>query len=99
MALSRTREAVLKELAAASDKLAANGLTKERRLALLRRQAELGDLRDGLAERARRKEAQQIPQARHGAPDGKTRASFARRSQPTKGRTPMASRGKKKTTF
>jgi hypothetical protein len=58
MALSRTRAAVLKELAVASDKLAANGMTKERRLALLRRQAELGDLRDALAERDRRKAAQ-----------------------------------------
>ena len=59
MALSRTRAAVLKELAVASDKLAATGLTKERRLALLRRQAELGDLRDALAERDRRKQAAQ----------------------------------------
>jgi hypothetical protein len=57
MALSLTRAAVLKELAAASDKLAAPALSKDKRLALLRRQAELGDLRDALAERERRKSA------------------------------------------
>jgi len=54
MALSLTRAAVLKELAVAGDKLAAPALPKEKRLALLRRQAELGDLRDALAERERR---------------------------------------------
>jgi hypothetical protein len=54
MALSGTRTAVLKELAATGDKLARTALPKEQRLALLRRQAELGDLRDALAERARR---------------------------------------------
>jgi len=57
MALSRTRTAVLKELAGVGDKLAARALTKPQRLALLRRQAELGDLRDALAERAARKPA------------------------------------------
>jgi hypothetical protein len=55
MPLDRTRTAVLKELAGVGDKLADQALTKEQRLALLRRQAELGDLRDALAERARRK--------------------------------------------
>jgi hypothetical protein len=55
MGLSLTRAAVLKELALAGDKLAAPALPKEQRLALLRRQAELGDLRDALADRARRK--------------------------------------------
>lgn len=45
---------VLKELAGVADKLADNGLTREKRLALLRRQARLGDLRDAIAERARR---------------------------------------------
>jgi hypothetical protein len=39
------------------DKLAAKALTQQQRLALLRRQAELGDLRDALAENARRKQA------------------------------------------
>jgi hypothetical protein len=57
MAFSLTRAAVLKELAAASDKLAAPALPKDKRLALLRRQAELGDLRDALADRERRKSA------------------------------------------
>jgi hypothetical protein len=37
-----------------SDKLATKALTMPQRLALLRRQAELGDLRDALADRARR---------------------------------------------
>jgi hypothetical protein len=57
MGLTRTRTAVLKELAGVGDKLAAPRLTKVQRLALLRRQAELGDLRDALADRARRKSA------------------------------------------
>ena len=51
---SLARQAVLKELAGVGDKLAARGLTMAQRLVLLRRQAELGDLRDALAERARR---------------------------------------------
>ena len=55
MALSHTRNAVLKELAGVGDKLAAKSLTTPQRLALLRRQAELGDLRDALADRARRR--------------------------------------------
>jgi cell division protein FtsB len=55
MGRSLTRNAVLKELGVVGDKLAARALTKEKRLALLRRQADLGDLRDALAERARRK--------------------------------------------
>jgi hypothetical protein len=45
---------VLKELETVADKLAAPGLTSEKRLALLRRQAQLGDLRDALADRSRR---------------------------------------------
>jgi hypothetical protein len=48
------RSQVLKELAGVADKLAEDGLTREKRLALLRRQARLGDLRDAIAERARR---------------------------------------------
>ena len=55
MGLSLTRNAVLKELAGVGDKLAVKALTQPQRLALLRRQAELGDLRDALAERARHK--------------------------------------------
>jgi hypothetical protein len=54
MGRSLTRNAVLKELDVVGDKLAARALTREKRLTLLRRQAELGDLRDALAERARR---------------------------------------------
>ena len=57
MSLSRTRNAVLKELAGVGDKLAAKKLTQQQRLALLRRQAELGDMRDALADRARRSAA------------------------------------------
>jgi hypothetical protein len=57
MSLSLTRNAVLKELAGVGDKLAAKKLTQQQRLALLRRQAELGDLRDALADRARRSAA------------------------------------------
>ena len=53
MSLSVTRTAVLKELAGVGDKLAARTLTQPQRLALLRRQAELGDLRDALAEGAK----------------------------------------------
>jgi hypothetical protein len=49
---------VLKELAGVGDKLAAKSLTQPERLSLLRRQAELGDLRDALAERERRRLAQ-----------------------------------------
>jgi hypothetical protein len=45
---------VLKQLDAVGDKLAARGLTREDRLGLLRRQAQLGDLRDAIAERSRR---------------------------------------------
>jgi hypothetical protein len=57
MALSHTRTVVLKELAGVGDKLAARALTNPERLALLRRQAELGDLRDALAEREHRRSA------------------------------------------
>jgi hypothetical protein len=45
---------LLKELEAVGDKLAARGLKREQRMVLLRRQAELGDLRDAIALRARR---------------------------------------------
>lgn len=45
---------MLKELESVADKLAAKGLTSQNRLPLLRRQAQLGDLRDAIAARARR---------------------------------------------
>jgi len=45
---------LLKEMAAVDEKLTADKLTPEKRLVLLRRQAQLGDLRDAIAERARR---------------------------------------------
>jgi hypothetical protein len=48
------RSHLLKELASVTDELANPELTREQRLALLRRQAALGDLRDAIAERARR---------------------------------------------
>jgi hypothetical protein len=50
-----TASVVLKELQRVADKLAAGEITGEQRLALLRRQAELGDLRDAMADRARRR--------------------------------------------
>jgi hypothetical protein len=46
--------AVVKELDRVADKLAAKGLTSDKRMDLLRRQAQLGDLRDAIAQRARR---------------------------------------------
>lgn len=48
------KAAVLKEMGTVAQKLAASGSNGEKRLALLRRQAQLGDLRDALADRARR---------------------------------------------
>ena len=50
-----TPSVVDKELEAVADKLAAGNVTGDKRLALLRRQAELGDLRDAIADRARRR--------------------------------------------
>jgi hypothetical protein len=50
-----TPSVVLKELQRVAEKLAAGKITGEQRLALLRRQAELGDLRDAMADRARRR--------------------------------------------
>lgn len=57
MARVLTQSMVLKELDGVTDRLAEAKLTKEQRLALLRRQAELGDLRDAIAERDRRQAA------------------------------------------
>jgi hypothetical protein len=54
MARPLDQSAVVKELDRVADKLAAKGLTPEKRMALLRRQAQLGDLRDAIAQRARR---------------------------------------------
>jgi hypothetical protein len=48
------RSHLLKELANVEHELAKPELAREQRLALLRRQAALGDLRDAIAERARR---------------------------------------------
>ncbi len=49
-----TRTMVLKELDGVANRLAAEKITGKQRLELLRRQAQLGDLRDALADRARR---------------------------------------------
>jgi cell division protein FtsB len=54
MARPLNQSAVIKELDRVGDKLAARGLAPEKRMALLRRQAQLGDLRDAIAQRARR---------------------------------------------
>jgi hypothetical protein len=48
------QSALVKELKSIAAKLAEGDSTGEQRLALLRRQAELGDLRDAIALRARR---------------------------------------------
>jgi hypothetical protein len=55
MQRSLTPSIVRKELEGVADKLAAGKITGEKRLDLLRRQAELGDLRDAMADRARRR--------------------------------------------
>jgi hypothetical protein len=49
-----TRADLDKEMASVADKLEAPSATGEKRLDLLRRQAQLGDLRDALAQRERR---------------------------------------------
>jgi hypothetical protein len=49
-----TPSTVLKQLAGVSEKLDARDLTREKRLTLLRRQAQLCDLRDAHVERLRR---------------------------------------------
>ncbi|MDX6655840.1 MAG: hypothetical protein QOH62_633 [Solirubrobacteraceae bacterium] len=54
MASPLNQSAVIKELDRVADKLAAKGLSADKRMALLRRQAQLGDLRDAIAQRARR---------------------------------------------
>jgi hypothetical protein len=57
MARVLTQSMISTELAKVADRLADRALSGAPRLALLRRQAELGDLRDALADRARRKVA------------------------------------------
>jgi cell division protein FtsB len=52
-----TNANVLKQLETVSAQLAAGKVTGEKRMDLLRRQAQLGDLRDAIAERARRNAA------------------------------------------
>ncbi len=45
---------LLKELEVVGEKLSSHKLTREKRMELLRRQADLGDLREAIALRARR---------------------------------------------
>jgi hypothetical protein len=54
MTTSSTRSQILRQIEAVSERLESPKVTGPQRMALLRRQAELGDLRDALAERARR---------------------------------------------
>ena len=53
-----TQSAVIKELESVAAQLAAVKTSRLKRLELLRRQAQLGDLRDAVAERARRQQHQ-----------------------------------------
>ena len=54
MAISGTHTQILRQMETVSQRLDFPKLNSQQRMALLRRQAELGDLRDALAERARR---------------------------------------------
>jgi hypothetical protein len=58
MSDAREKVKVQKALEGVATKLASPKLTSQGRLELLRRQAELGDARDALAQRARRQAAQ-----------------------------------------
>lgn len=49
-----TRTQILRQMETVSQRLESPRLDSKARMALLRRQAELGDLRDAIAERARR---------------------------------------------
>jgi hypothetical protein len=49
-----TRTQILRQMETVASRLESPKLGSQQRMALLRRQAELGDLRDALAERARR---------------------------------------------
>lgn len=56
MATTSTRAQILQQMEKVSAQLESPKLSATQRMALLRRQAELGDLRDAFAERARRAE-------------------------------------------
>ena len=54
MTITGTRSQILRQMDAVSAKLESPRISGPQRMALLRRQAELGDLRDALIDRARR---------------------------------------------
>jgi hypothetical protein len=54
MASTSTALQIRRQMETVATKLGSPKLSSEQRMALLRRQAELGDLRDALADRARR---------------------------------------------
>ncbi|HWH93550.1 MAG TPA: hypothetical protein VNT03_06785 [Baekduia sp.] len=54
MTTTGTRSQILRQMETVAQRLDSARLTGPQRMALLRRQAELGDLRDALVERARR---------------------------------------------
>jgi hypothetical protein len=54
MQSSATRKQIVQQMETVARRLESPSLNGPQRMALLRRQAELGDLRDALAERARR---------------------------------------------
>jgi hypothetical protein len=54
MTITGTRTQIIRRMEAVALRLDSPKLTGPQRMALLRHQAELGDLRDALAERARR---------------------------------------------
>jgi hypothetical protein len=58
MSTTATRIQILRQLETVAERLESPRLTGPQRMALLRRQAELGDQRDVLAERARRAAAE-----------------------------------------
>jgi hypothetical protein len=61
MQASATRTQILHQMETVAQRLESPKLNGPQRMALLRRQAELGDLRDALAERARRAGATSVP--------------------------------------
>lgn len=64
MTSTATRPQLLKAIETVAHQLDSPKLSGPKRMALLRRQAELGDLRDALAERARRAAIDGAPAAR-----------------------------------
>ena len=54
MTITGTRSQIVQQMEKVSEQLESPRLSGAQRMALLRRQAELGDLRDAFAERARR---------------------------------------------